>query len=200
MVDAQKVKALREKTGAGMMDCKKALQDSGGDEEKAINWLREKGLSKAQKRAGRATSEGWIGSYIHSNGKIGVLVELKCETDFVAKSDQFQQLARDLAMQIAATSPVCVNPEDLPRELVDKERDFYKSQAEKEGKPEHIAEKIVQGRLDKYYKEVCLLKQAYIKDDSKTIEDLINDTVVVLGESIQIGRFTRLGLGEDVQD
>jgi len=197
MVDAQKVKALRDKTGAGMMDCKKALQDSGGDEEKAINWLREKGLSKAQKRAGRATSEGWIGSYIHSNGKIGVLVELKCETDFVARSDQFLQLAKDLAMQIAATSPVCVSSDDLPRELLEKEREFYINQAQKEGKPEHIAQKIVEGRLQKYYKEVCLLHQTFIKDDSKSIQDHLNDTVVVLGESIRIGRFTRLALGEE---
>ncbi len=197
MIDAQKVKALREKTGAGMMDCKKALQASDGDEQKAINWLREKGLSKARKRAGRSTSEGWIGSYIHSNGKIGVMVELKCETDFVAKSDKFQQLAKDLAMQIAATSPVCVASEHLPVELVEKEREFLRTQAQKEGKPEQIAEKIIEGRMQKYFKEVCLLQQPFIKDDSKTIEDLMNETIAVLGENIQIGRFTRLALGEE---
>jgi elongation factor Ts len=197
MINAQMVKSLRDKTGAGMMDCKKALEATSGDEEKAMIWLREKGLAKAQKRAGRATSEGWIGSYIHSNGKIAVLVELKCETDFVAKSDRFQTLARDLAMQIAAASPVCVSPDQLPGELLEKEKQIYLHQAKEEGKPDNIAEKIVEGRIKKYYKEVCLLEQPFIKDDSKSIADLMNEAVAVLGENIQIGRFTRMALGED---
>ncbi|MFP4083315.1 MAG: translation elongation factor Ts [Desulfonatronovibrio sp.] len=197
MIDAKMVKSLRDKTGAGMMDCKKALEAANGDEEKATVWLREKGLAKAQKRSGRATSEGWIGSYIHSNGKIGVLVELKCETDFVAKSDKFKELAKDLAMQVAATSPVCVTPDQLPQDLLEKEKQIFLHQAKEEGKPDNIAEKIVEGRIKKYYKEVCLLEQPYIKDDSKTVSDLINEAVAVLGENIQIGRFTRLGLGED---
>ncbi|WP_028574251.1 translation elongation factor Ts [Desulfonatronovibrio hydrogenovorans] len=197
MINAQMVKNLRDKTGAGMMDCKKALESTGGDEEKAMVWLREKGLAKAQKRAGRSTSEGWIGSYIHSNGKIAVLVELKCETDFVAKSDKFQELAKDLSMQVAATSPVCVSPDQLPQDLLEKERQIYLNQAKDEGKPENIAEKIVEGRIKKYYKEVCLIEQPFIKDDSKTIADLINEAVAVLGENIQIGRFTRLALGQD---
>jgi elongation factor Ts len=197
MINAQMVKSLRDKTGAGMMDCKKALEATSGDEEKAMIWLREKGLAKAQKRAGRATSEGWIGSYIHSNGKIAVLVELKCETDFVAKSDRFQALAKDLAMQIAAASPVCVSPDQLPVELLEKEKQIYLHQAKEEGKPDNIAEKIVEGRIKKYYKEVCLLEQPFIKDDSKSIADLMNEAVAVLGENIQIGRFTRMALGED---
>ncbi|MFP4398120.1 MAG: translation elongation factor Ts [Desulfonatronovibrio sp.] len=197
MIDAKLVKSLRDKTGAGMMDCKKALEAANGDEEKATVWLREKGLAKAQKRSGRATSEGWIGSYIHSNGKIGVLVELKCETDFVAKSDKFKELAKDLAMQVAATSPVFVTPDQLPQDLLEKEKQIFLHQAKEEGKPDNIAEKIVEGRIKKYYKEVCLLEQPYIKDDSKTVSDLINEAVAVLGENIQIGRFTRLGLGED---
>lgn len=197
MINAQMVKGLRDKTGAGMMDCKKALEATSGDEEKAMVWLREKGLAKAQKRAGRATSEGWIGSYIHSNGKIAVLVELKCETDFVAKSDKFQGLAKDLAMQITAASPVCVSPEQLPEDLLEKERQIFLHQAKEEGKPANIAEKIVEGRIKKYYKEVCLLEQPFIKDDSKSINDLLNEAVSVLGENIQIGRFTRMALGED---
>ena len=191
------VKSLRDKTGAGMMDCKKALEATKGDEEKAMVWLREKGLAKAQKRSGRATSEGWIGSYIHSNGKIGVLIELKCETDFVAKSDKFQQLAKDLAMQVAASSPICVSPDQLPQDLLEKEKQIFLHQAKEEGKPDNIAEKIVEGRIKKYYKEVCLLDQPFIKDDSKSITDLINEAVAVLGENIQIGRFTRMALGEN---
>lgn len=193
-ISAKMVKELREKTGAGMMDCKKALQAADGDEKKAIAWLREKGLSKAQKRAGRTASEGIIGSYIHSNGKIGVMVEINCETDFVAKGEKFQEFAKNVAMQIAATSPVCVRPEDLPQELIDQEKAIYAKQAE--GKPENIVEKIVEGKLKKYYKEVCLLEQPFIKDDSLTIQDLINDLTAVLGEKIEIRRFTRMQVGE----
>jgi elongation factor Ts len=196
-ISAQMVKELREKTGAGMMDCKKALLETDGNEEKAIAWLREKGLSKAQKKAGRATSEGWIGSYIHSNGKIGVLIELKCETDFVAKNEKFLALAKDLAMQVAAANPVCVSPEDVPADLLEKERAIFLNQALEEGKPENIASKIVEGRVKKYYKEACLLEQPFIKDDSVTIQDLLTNTIAVLGENIQVGRFVRMVLGEE---
>jgi len=196
-ISAQMVKALRDKTGAGMMDCKKALSECAGDEEKAIAWLRQKGLSKAAKKAGRATSEGLIGSYIHSTGKIGVMVELKCETDFVARGEMFQALAKDLAMQIAAASPLCVSPEDLPQDNLDKEREIYKQQALAEGKPANIVDKIVDGRVQKYYKEVCLLEQPFIKDDKKVVKDLVNDAIAVLGENIQVGRFVRMVLGEE---
>ena len=196
-ISAATVKALRDKTGAGMMDCKKALGECDGNEEKAVAWLREKGLAKAQKRAGRATSEGVIGSYIHSTGKIGVMVEIKCETDFVARSERFQEFAKNVAMQIAATNPVCLAPEDVPAELLAKEKEIFKHQAMEEGKPEAIAEKIVEGRVKKFYKEICLLEQPFIKDDKVTIKDLMNELVGVIGENIQIGRFTRMALGED---
>jgi len=198
-ISAQAVKVLREKTGAGMMDCKKALVESGGNEEKAIAYLREKGLAKAAKKAGRATSQGVIGSYIHNNGKIGVMVELKCETDFVAKNEKFLGFAKDLAMQIAATSPLCVSPEQVPADLLAKEREIFKNQAMEEGKPEAIAEKIVEGRLKKYYAEVCLLEQPFIKEDKKTIRDLLNELISVLGENMQIGRFDRMVLGEGAE-
>jgi len=180
-----------------MMDCKKALTECAGDEEKAIAWLREKGLAKAQKRADRATSEGTIGHYIHSTGKLGVLVEIKCETDFVARSERFLEFAKNVAMQIAAANPVCVAPEDVPADLLAKEKDIYKHQAMEEGKPEAIAEKIVEGRVKKLYKEICLLEQPFIKDDKVSIKDLMNELIGVIGENIQIGRFTRMNLGED---
>lgn len=199
-ISANAVKVLREKTGAGMMDCKKALVESGGNEEKAIQYLREKGLAKAAKKAGRATSQGFIGSYIHSNGTLGVMVELKCETDFVAKNDKFKDFARDLAMQVAAASPVCVSPDQVPAELLAKEREIFKQQAMQEGKPEAIAEKIVEGRVKKFYSEVCLLEQPFIKDDKKTIKDLLNELISVLGENMQIGRFTRMVLGEGAEE
>jgi len=195
-VSAKMVKALREKTGAGMMDCKKALQDSGGDEEKAVAWLREKGLSKAQKRADRTASEGIIGSYVHSNSKIAVLVELNCETDFVAKNDSFKELAKNLAMQVAAANPVCVSPEELPQDAIEAEKDIYAKQAKADGKPENVVEKIVEGRLKKYYKEVCLLEQPYIKDDSKQVKDLVNEMIAAIGEKIEVNRFVRMEVGE----
>ncbi len=198
-ISASAVKVLREKTGAGMMDCKKALVESNGNEEKAIAYLREKGLAKAAKKAGRATSQGVIGSYIHNNGKIGVMVELKCETDFVAKNEKFLAFAKDLAMQIAATSPLCVSPDQVPADLLAKEREIFKNQAMEEGKPEAIAEKIVEGRLKKYYAEVCLLEQPFIKEDKKTIKDLLNELISVLGENMQIGRFDRMVLGEGAE-
>ena len=196
-ITAASVKALRDKTGAGMMDCKKALGECAGDEEKSIAWLREKGLSKAQKRAGRATSEGVVGSYIHSNGKLGVMVEIKCETDFVARSERFLEFAKNVAMQIAATNPVCVTSEEVPADLLAKEKEIFKHQAMEEGKPEAIAEKIVEGRVKKFYKEICLLEQPFIKDDKVSVKDLMNDLVGVIGENVQIGRFTRMALGED---
>ena len=198
-ISAQAVKVLREKTGVGMMDCKKALVECSGNEEKAIAYLREKGLAKAAKKAGRATSQGVIGSYIHNNGKIGVMVELKCETDFVAKNEKFLAFAKDLAMQIAATSPLCVSPDQVPADLLAKEREIFKNQAMEEGKPEAIAEKIVEGRLKKYYSEVCLLDQPFIKEDKKTIRDLLNELISVLGENMQIGRFDRMVLGEGAE-
>ncbi|MCF8108897.1 MAG: translation elongation factor Ts [Desulfohalobiaceae bacterium] len=198
-ITAKQVKELREKTGAGMMDCKKALQSAEGDAKKAMNWLREKGLAKAEKRTGREPSEGMIGSYIHMNGKIGVLVELNCETDFVAKSDKFQEFAKNISMQIAATNPVCVHPEDLPEDLVEQEKTIYGNQAREEGKPDQVVQKIVEGRLKKYYKEVCLLEQPFIKDDSLTIQDLMNELIAVLGEKIKVRRFIRMQVGETTE-
>jgi elongation factor Ts len=195
-VTAQMVKALRDKTGAGMMDCKKALVESGEDESKAVDWLRQKGLSKAAKKAGRATSEGVIGSYIHSTGKIGVMVELLCETDFVAKNERFMELAKNLAMQVAAANPVCVSPEELPADVLEKEKEIFRQQALDEGKAENFVDKIVEGRVKKYYKEACLLEQPYIREDKKSIQDLINEQIAVLGENIQVGRFVRMNLGE----
>lgn len=196
-ISAQSVKELREKTGAGMMDCKKALQECAGCQEKSILWLREKGLAKAQKKSGRATTQGYIGSYIHSNGKIGVLVELKCETDFVAKNETFLELVKNLAMQVAATAPLCASPEEIPEDVLKRERQVCAHQTMEEGKPEHIIPKIVEGRMKKFAQEVCLLEQAYIKDDSKKVRDLIAETIAILGENIQVGRFVRFCLGED---
>ncbi len=199
-ISAQLVKELRERTSVGMMDCKKALEACNGDAEKAVSWLREKGLAKAAKKAGRATSEGAIGSYIHSNGKIAVLVEVKCETDFVARSDKFQEFARNLAMQVAATNPMCVSPEGIPADVLAKEKEIFLNQSKAEGKPEAIAQKIVEGRIKKFYKEVCLIEQAFIKDDKLTIQDLLNELVSALGENIQIGRFVRMQLGEEAAE
>ena len=196
-ISASLVKELRERTGAGMMDCKKALQECDGDHEKSMLWLREKGLSKAQKKSGRATSQGFIGSYIHSNGKIGVMVELKCETDFVAKNEKFLELAKDLAMQVAATAPLCVSPEDISEDVLERERQIFTQQTRDEGKPENIIPKIVDGRMKKFAQEVCLLEQAFIKDDSRKIKDLITETIAVLGENIQVGRVVRMALGEE---
>ncbi len=196
-VTAQMVKELRDKTGAGMMDCKKALVEADGDESKAVDWLRQKGLSKAAKKAGRATSEGVVGSYIHSTGKIGVMVELLCETDFVAKNERFIELAKNLAMQVAAANPVCVSPEELSAEVLEKEKEIFRQQALDEGKAENFVDKIVEGRVKKYYREACLLEQPYIRDDKKSIQELINDQIAVLGENIQVGRFVRMNLGED---
>ncbi|MDR3042662.1 MAG: translation elongation factor Ts [Desulfovibrio sp.] len=196
-ITAQMVKELREKTGAGMMDCKKALEENDGSLEKAIDWLRQKGLSKAAKKAGRATSEGVIGNYIHSTGKIAVLVEVKCETDFVARNEKFQEFAKNVAMQIAANNPAAVDAESVDPAVIEREREVYRQKAREEGKPENIIEKIVEGGIKKFYKEICLLEQPYIRDDKLTIRDLLNDVIATLGENVTIGRFVRLQLGAE---
>jgi elongation factor Ts len=195
-ITAKMVKALRDKTGAGMMDCKKALQDAGGDQDKAVSVLREKGIAKAAAKEGRTTSEGLIASYIHPGDKLGVLVEVACETDFVARTDQFRQFARDIAMQIAASSPLCVRREELDSSVIEKEREIYRHQAENEGKPANILDRIVDGKLEKYYAEVVLLEQPYVKDNDKSVQELIKETVGALGENIQVKRFCRFRLGE----
>lgn len=199
-ISAQEVKKLRDKTGAGMMDCKKALQESDGDLDKATDILRRQGIAKAEKKSGRTANEGQIASYIHPGGRIGVMLEINCETDFVAKTDDFQNLANDVAMQIAAMSPVAVDREDIDDALIEKERTIYHEQAKDEGKPEHIIEKIVDGRLEKYFAEVVLLEQPFVKDTDKTIGQLITDAVAKLGENISVNRFVRYELGEDGEE
>lgn len=198
-VSAASVKELREKTGAGMLDCKKALEEAGGDMEKAIEILREKGLSAAAKKAGRIATEGLVDSYIHAGGRIGVLVEVNCETDFVAKNEEFKAFVKDIAMQIAASSPLYVRREDVPQEELDKEREVLRAQALNEGKPEHIVDKIVEGRLNKYFEEVCLLEQQFIKDPDKTVSELLNEKIAKIGENISIRRFVRFELGEGLE-
>lgn len=194
-VTAAMVKELRERTKAGMMDCKKALQECDGDMEKSSDWLRQKGLSVAAKRAGRSTSEGAVQCYIHAGNKLGVLVEMDCETDFVAKTDQFIGFARDVAMHIAATNPVCIRREDTPSDLIEKEKEILRRQAEESGKPDNIIEKIVEGRIEKFYKEVCLLEQPFVKDTDMTVQDLLNGLIVRTGENISIRRFVRFQVG-----
>ncbi len=196
-ITAAMVKELREKTGAGMMDCKAALNDCDGDMDKAVDFLRKKGLATAQKRAGRAMSEGTIQSYIHMGGKIGVMVEVNCESDFVAKNEDFQAFARGIAMHIAATNPVSITPEEVSREVVDKEMEIYRGQAKEMGKPENIAEKISEGKLQKFFKENCLMNQAYVREPEKTIADYLNEQIAKIGENISIKRFSRFQLGED---
>ncbi len=195
-ITAAMVKELRERTNAGMMDCKKALQECDGDMEKAVDYLRQKGLAVAAKRAGRATSEGVVQSYIHAGNKLGVMVEVNCETDFVAKTDQFIEFARNIAMHIAATNPLCIKREDAPQDVLDKEREIYRNQALESGKPEHIVDKIVEGRIEKYLKEICLLEQPYVKNPDLTIQDLLNELVAKMGENISIRRFVRYQVGE----
>ena len=196
-ITSELVKALRDKTQAGMMDCKEALKAADGDMEKAVEYLRKKGLATAQKRAGRATSQGQIGSYIHGGGKIGVMVEVNCETDFVGRTDQFGELVHNLAMHIAAANPVCVRREEMPSELLEKEKEIYRAQAKETGKPEKVIEKIVEGKLEKFFKESCLMEQAYVKNPDITITDFLNDTIAQIGESITIRRFARFELGEE---
>ena len=196
-ISATMVKELREKSGAGIMDCKEALTACDGDMEKAIDFLRKKGLATAAKRAGRATSEGTIQSYIHLGGKIGVMVEVNCETDFVAKTDDFVDFAKNLAMHIAATSPVGITAEDVPEEIVKREKEIYTAQALETGKPEKMIEKIVEGKLGKYYKENCLLNQVYVRDGDKTIADYLNEVIAKTGEKIEIKRFARFQVGAE---
>ena len=195
-VSASMVKDLREKTGAGMMDCKKALAESGGNFEKAVDYLRQKGLATAARRAGRVASEGQIGSYVHAGGKIGVMVEVNCETDFVAKTDDFQAFAKDIAMHIAASSPLYIQRENVAPEVLEREREIYRAQAREAGKPEKIMEKIVEGKLEKFYGEVCLLEQPFIKDPDRTVQDLLNGLIGKLGEKVEIHRFLRFQVGE----
>jgi elongation factor Ts len=193
------VKELREKTGAGLLDCQKALGEAQGDVEKALRLLRERGLAKAAKRSGRAASEGAVGTYIHPGGKIGVLLELNCETDFVAKTDEFQQLLRELAMQVAAASPRYVRREDVPESEIESERDIYRKQAEQSGKPPQVIERIVNGQVDRYFKETCLLEQPYIKQGDRTVQDVVQEAIARLGENISIRRFARFQLGEGAE-
>jgi len=198
-ISASLVKELRERTGAGMMDCKKALSESNGDIEKAADYLREKGLAAAAKKAGRIAAEGLVESYIHGAGRIGVLVEVNCETDFVAKTEEFKTFVRDIALQIAAARPEYVSKEDVPAETVEKERRILRAQALNEGKPEKIVDKMVAGRIEKYYKEVCLLEQPFIKDPDKTVKQMLTEKIAKIGENINIRRFVRYELGEGIQ-
>ncbi|HHV44803.1 MAG TPA: translation elongation factor Ts [Firmicutes bacterium] len=198
-VTAQMVKELREKTGAGMMDCKKALLSADGDMEKAIQILREKGLADAAKKAGRAAAEGVVDAYIHMGGRIGVLIEVNCETDFVAKTEDFQQFVKDMAMQVAASSPKYVSRDEVPEEVLAKEREIYRNAALNEGKPEKILDRIVEGRLEKFFKEVCLLEQPFIKDPDVTVEEVQKALVAKLGENISVRRFVRWERGEGLE-
>lgn len=196
-ISATMVKELRDKTGVGIMDCKKALEETQGDMEKAIDYLRQKGIAKAMERAGRSTKEGVIVSYIHPGSKLGVLVEVNCETDFVARTEDFQNLARDIAMQIAATNPLAVSRETLSSDIIEREKEVYRAQARNEGKPEKIIEKIIEGKIEKFYQESCLLDQAFIRDADKTIRDLLAESIGKIGENITIRRFARFRLGEE---
>ena len=198
-VTAAMVKELREQTGAGMMDCKKALTACDGDKAKAVDFLREKGLASAAKKADRVAAEGVVTSYIHGNGRIGVLVEVNCETDFVAGTDDFKEFARDIAMQIAAANPKCIRREEVNPAELDHERKVLREQALAEGKPEKIVEKMVDGRIEQYYKEVCLMEQAFIKDPDQTISDLVKSKIAKIGENISIRRFVRYQLGEGIE-
>jgi elongation factor Ts len=195
-VSAKDVKELRDRTGAGMLDCKKALEETGGDLEAAVDYLRSKGAAKAAKRAEKAANEGTVGHYIHHGGRIGVLVELNCETDFVANTDDFQDLARDLAMHIAASDPLAVGEDDLPAEVLERERQVYLEQVREEGKPEHIQEKIVEGKMRKFLEENTLLKQPFVKDPDVTVEELVTRTSAKTGEKIEVARFARFAVGE----
>ena len=195
-ISAAMVKQLREQTGAGIMDCKEALSECGGDVSKAVDFLRKKGLATAAKRAGRATTEGIVESYIHMDSKLGVLVEINCETDFVAKNDDFKEFAKNIAMHITATNPVSIRQEDVPEEAIDKEKEIYRGQVLEMGKPEKIVDKIVEGKVKKYFKDNCLMNQAYVRDPNITIEDLLNETVAKIGENIIIKRFARFKIGE----
>ncbi len=195
-ITSQMVKELRDKTNAGMMDCKKALQENDADMEKAIDFLRQKGLAIAAKRADRSTSEGIVETYIHAGGKLGVMVEVGCETDFVAKTDDFVTFAKDMAMHIAAASPVAMSREDIPADILQREKDIFTQQAIDSGKPANIAEKIVEGKLNKYYSEVCLIEQKFIKDPDVSIQDKLNELIAKMGENISIKRYSRMQIGQ----
>ena len=195
-IDAKLVKSLREKTGAGMMDCKKALVESDGDLNKAVDNLRKSGIAKAEKKGTRDTREGLIYSYIHAGGRLGVLLELNCETDFVAKTEGFKELAHNLAMQIAATNPTSIDIESMDVKLIEREKEIYIDQAKSEGKPENIINKMVDGRMNKFYEESCLMEQTYIKDSDKKVNDMIKETIATLGENISVNRFSRFAIGE----
>jgi len=198
-ITAAMVKELRERTNAGMMDCKKALVETNGNMEEAIKYLREKDLAAAAKKAGRIATEGLVHSYIHGGGRIGVLVEVNCETDFVAKNEDFKEFVKEVAMQIAAAKPTYISREDVPAEVIASEKEILLAQAMNEGKPEHIAQKMVEGRIEKFYKENCLLEQVYIRDNNLTIQDLLNEKIAKIGENIKIRRFTRYELGEGLE-
>lgn len=195
-ITAAQVNELRKATGAGLMDCKKALTETGGDQEKAIDFLRKKGLAAASKKSGRIASEGVVGSYIHAGGKIGVLVEINCETDFVAKNDSFQAFVKDIAMHIAAVSPLYVVREEVPGDLVEREKDIYRAKARETGKPEKIIDKIIDGQVNKYFSDICLMEQPFVKDPDKTVQTYLNETIATIGENIAIRRFCRFVLGE----
>jgi elongation factor Ts len=197
MYTAKDVQTLRQRTGAGMMECKKALEEMSGDMEKAVEHLRKKGIAKAEKRVGKQTSEGLITSYIHHNGKVGVLVELNCETDFVARTDDFKELAREVALHIASAAPVAVDKDAVPQDLIERERRIFEEQARASGKPEAIIQKMVDGKVESYYKEVALLYQPYVREPKKTISDLLKEVSAKVGENIQIRRFTRYQMGEE---
>lgn len=199
MISAEQVKELREMTGAGMMECKKVLEEANGDKEKAAELLRERGVVKAAKKAGRVAAEGLVESYIHGDGRIGVLVEVNIETDFAAKNPEFREFVKDVAMQIAATKPEYVRREDVPAEVIEKEKEIIKAQAINEGKPEAVAEKIVAGRIDKFYEEVCLLEQDFIKDPDKKVQEVLTEKISSIGENITIRRFVRFERGEGIQ-
>ena len=199
MISASKVKELRELTGVGMMDCKRALQETNGDIEKAVELLREKGLSAAAKKAGRIAAEGIVESYIHMGGKIGVMVEVNCETDFVAKTTEFKSFVRDIAMHVAASNPQYLSKDEVPEDVIAKEKEILRAQALNEGKPEKIVDKMVEGRIEKYYKEACLLEQPFVKDTDKTINDLVNEKVAEIGEKVSIRRFVRYQMGEGLE-
>jgi elongation factor Ts len=198
-VNATVVKELRERTGAGIMDCKKALAETGGNLERAVDYLRQKGVAAAAKKADRVATDGAVGAYVHAGGKIGVLVELNCQTDFVARTTEFQALLKDMAMQIAAANPRHVRPEDVPADEIDREREIYRRQALESGKPEKVVDKIVEGKLERFYSEVCLLEQPFIKNPDQKVADVINEAIARLGEKIQVRRFARYHLGEGAQ-
>ncbi|HQL42357.1 MAG TPA: translation elongation factor Ts [Spirochaetota bacterium] len=195
-ITSDMIKELREKTQAGMLDCKKALIECGGDREAAVDYLRKKGLAAANKREGRIAKEGIIASYIHNNSKIGVLLELNCETDFVARNQDFQNLAKDLCMQVAAANPLYVSPEDVAADVLEREKEIYREQLKESGKPANVIEKIVEGKLQKFYSEVCLLEQEFIKDNKVIIKDLIKNKIATYGENITVGRFVRFQIGQ----